>query len=655
MTGSLTARRAELRAKTAPLVLAERARSTPAAVAFRAKKLGIYRERTFRDYAALVGRVAAGLSKLGLARGERVAIMGDPCEEWLISDLAAQALGAITYGVYPTASVAEVEYQMADGGASIFVAEDQEYVDKILPLADRLPRLRWIVVIDTRAMFAYDHPKLRSYESLLADGPADDEAAIARLEADATKLGPDDPAFIVYTSGTTGPPKGALVAHGRHLAGAYNMVEHYPVLAEPQRAVVYLPLSHVFGRDIAVTLPLVAGVVPHFGEDIEDLAATLFEVAPTALFAVPRYLQKFASTALVALHNSSPLKRRVYEAAMRVGRRHARARWEGKAGGVAALLYGLCRAAVFRPILNKLGFDRIVVAISGGAPLPPETMALWQIWGVNLVEVYGQTEEAGAIISGQQGPFPRPGSVGTVAAGWEMKLDPGSYGSEGDAGEILVRGDCRFEGYWGNPEGTREVLDTDGWIHTGDVGQWAGDHPVRSADTPPQGGGERLLRLIDRARDFIVTAGGKTLSPAYIEGLLRSSPYVGEAIVIGHARKYLTALIEIDFDTVADWARARNIVYTGFTHLAGQPEIEQLIRAEIERANAQLARVEQIKAFRILPKLLDPEEDGEPVTPTRKVKRKQMHERFRELVESMYSDTEERLLAREAGEALERA
>jgi long-chain acyl-CoA synthetase len=239
--------------------------------------------------------------------------------------------------------------------------------------------------------------------------------------------------------------------------------------------------------------------------------------------------------------------------------------------------------------------------------------------------MYGQTEEAGAIISGQRGPFPRPGNVGSVAPGWQLKL--------GENDEILVRGEHAFTGYWGKPEATREVLGEDGWLRTGDIGEYR----------------DGVLRLVDRARDFIVTAGGKTLSPSYIENLVRASPYVAEAMVVGHARKYLAALIEIDYDTVADWARNHDVAYTGFTSLAQHAAVQRLIAAEIERANVALARVEQIKAFRILPKALDPEEEGEPVTPTRKLKRAQMLERFKELVESMYDEREERLVAAGAG------
>ena len=617
----------DLARSNALALLARHARTKPTAVAFRSKHLGIYRERTWRDYASLVARAAAGLKRLGVTRGERVAIMGDPCEEWMLADLGAQAVGAISYGIYPTASASEVEYQLRDAGASVFVAQDQEYVDRILPFADRLPALRFIVVVDTSAMFSYEHPKIRGWSAVLGEASAGDDE-LAGLEALAAAIAPGDPAFIVYTSGTTGHPKGALVAHGRHLAGAYNLVQHYPVLAEPQRTVVYLPLCHVLGRDVALTLPLLSGLVPHFGEDGEDLAQTIFEVAPTVLFTVPRYLQKFAARALVAVQNSSRPKRLVYDAAMRVGRRRVRAHWEGRAGGPGRLVYALARGVAFRPLLNKLGFDALELVISGGAPLPPETMALWQIWGVNVCEIYGQTEEAGAIITGQRERFPRPGDVGTLGPGWELKLAP--------SGEILIRGEHHFESYWGNEAATRDVQAEDGWLHTGDVGEWR----------------DGRLRLIDRARDFIVTAGGKTLAPATIENIMRASPYVAEVAVIGHARKYLTALVEIDYDTVSDWARAHDIAYTGFTSLAEHPRVRGLIEAEVERANALLARVEQIKAFRILPKALDPEEEGEPVTPTRKVKRAQMYARFRDLVESMYTDDEERLLARGAGDVL---
>jgi long-chain acyl-CoA synthetase len=613
-----------LRRRTAPSLLCELARNAPGRIAFRSKHLGIYRERTWADYARLVAQTASAFSDLGLRTGERVAIMGETYEEWAICDLAAQSLGAIVYGIYPTASVAEVEYQMHDGGAVLFIAENQEYADKLLPLADRLPELRDIVVIDDSAMFDYAHAKLKTYRTLLAAVQGD----VGWLETRVLSLSPDDAAFIVYTSGTTGNPKGALVTHGKHLAATANLVEHYPTLAQkPHRTVAYLPLCHVLGRDIAVTLPMISQMIPHFGEDADDIATTMFEVAPTVLFTVPRYLQKFAAQVLVGIGNSSKLKRSAYDLSVWLARRHVRRLWQGANGGEAAA-YWIAHALVFRPLLNKLGFDQLELVVCGGAPLSPETMALWHMYGVNVVEIYGQTETAGGIVAGQRGPFPAPGDVGTAPPGWQVRL--------AEDREVLVRSDHVFDGYWRNAEATRAVKGEDGWLRTGDVGEWRG----------------ASLRLVDRARDFIVTAGGKTLSPSFIENALRASPYIAEAAVFGHGRKYLSALVEIDFDTVADWARGQNVAYTGFTSLAQNSKVDGLIKDEIDKANAQLARVEQIKVFRILPKMLDPEEEGEPVTPTRKVKRGLMQEKFKALIEAMYDDREERLLAKEVGEAL---
>jgi len=619
MTAGITVDRERLRRTTAPHLLCERARHLPDSVAFRSKHFGIYRERRWRDYAGLVAHAARALQSLGIGRGERVAIMGDVCEGWMICDLAAQSLGAIVYGIYPTAAMAEVEYQMRDGGACVFIAEDQEYVDKILPIADRLLNLRAIVVLDDAAMFGYAHPKLQRFGELLGRVSAVD---IDWLEAQVSALSPEDAAFIVYTSGTSGHPKGALVSHGKHLAATYSIVTQYPTLSErSHRTVIYLPMCHVLGRDVAITLPLISQLVPHFGEDPEDFATTLFEVAPTVLFTVPRYLQKFASHVLVGILNSSAIKRFAYDFAMLFAREHARRRWDGRASATQEAFYQVLRMAVFRPILNKLGFDQLLLVVSGGASLPAETAALWHMYGFNVVEIYGQTEEAGGIIAGQRGPFPRPGSVGTPVEGVELRL--------ADDGEVHIRSTDLFECYWRNDEATREVKGADGWLRTGDVGEWR----------------DGALRLVDRARDFLVTAGGKTISPSFIENALRASPYIAEAVVFGHGRKYLTAIIEIDFDTVADWARAHDVAYTGFTSLTVHPQIQGLIKAEIDKTNAGLARVEQIKTFRILPKALDPEEEGEPVTPTRKVKRKLMYERFKPLVEGMYDDSEERLIA----------
>ena len=609
----------KLRGTTVPDLLCERARNTPEDIAYQAKRLGIYQPRTWEDLAGSVAQAAQAFQALGLVAGDRVAIMGDPCEEWAVTDLAAQALGCVTYGIYPTASLDEVTYQMKDGGAVLFVAEDQEYVDKILEVADQLEMLRHILVIDATALFAYEDTRLLTFADTVASHTRD----MTWLEQRCKTLDPAAPAFIVYTSGTTGAPKGALISHGKHLAATMNIVAHYPILMEPgQRTAVFLPLCHVLGRDIAITLPLLSSLVPYYGEDIEDIGTTIFEVAPTILFTVPRYLQKWASQILIGIANTSGVKRGVYEFAMRRARQIAEGRWIGQRDSAE---FSALWISVFRPILNRLGFDQLRLVISGGAPLPNETAKLWQIYGLNVVEMYGQTETAGGIISGQKGPHPAPGDVGTAPTGWDIRL--------GDDGEIQVYSPDLFDGYWNNEAATAESFTGDGWLKTGDIGEW-------------KDGG---LRLVDRARDFIVTAGGKTISPAYVENALRASPYLSEVVVFGQGRKYLTALIEIDYEMVADWARGQGISYSGFTNLAENPRTKGLIRAEMDRCNQALARVEQVKDFRILYKELDPEEEGEPVTPTRKVKRNLMYEKFGVLVEEMYDNAEERLVAAAVG------
>ncbi|MBI5606154.1 MAG: AMP-binding protein [Deltaproteobacteria bacterium] len=620
----------QLRQKTLPGLLWSKSQTHPREVAYRSKKLGIYQERSWMDFCLMVAHCALGLKEIGLSPGDRMAIMGDPREEYTIAELAAQSVGAIPYGIYPTSSPKEVHYLIQDGGASVFVAEDQEHVDRVLPLMESLPNLKRIIVIDTRGVFLYDHPSLMAYEDVLRFGQQQLDSSLKPFETLVQQIKPSDPMGLVYTSGTTGSPKGVVLSHGKHVAGAYTLIDCYPILAQtPHRTVVFLPLCHVLGKDVAITLPLLTQIVPHYGEDIEDLNQTIFEVAPTVLFMVPRYLQKYASGILVGCENSTALKKAVYRTALKIGRRYIKEVWEGKKSLGLHLAYGLLYQAAFRPILNKIGFAHLQLALSAGAPLPPEVMALWQMYGVNLSEFYGQTETGGAIISAQKGTFPRPGDVGQPPRGWEITFS--------EIGEILVRGQDIFDGYWKNPEATQEVIDPEGRLHTGDVGEW---------DAVGN------LKIIDRARDIIVTSGGKTLSPTYIENLMRSSPYINEVVVFGQNRKYLTALIEIDYETVSDWARVHNIPYVGFSSLAGHPEVFKLIQTEIKKANEDLARVEQIKTFRIIPKELNPEEEDEPVTPTRKVKRQLMYSKFQTLIESMYDSQEERLVASEIGDVL---
>jgi len=608
----------ELRNKTVPGLFLERVRKTPNEVAYRTKKRGIYKERTWSDLYQMVAGCAMGFIALGLKRGETLSLMGDPCEEYLICEWAAQTLGAIPFGIHPACSPTEFHYLLKDGNPCVFIAEDQESLDRIVPLLNHFPGLRQIIVVDTKGMFGTEHPSVISYEKLLQNGerqPTDPEV----LEERIARIKPSDPLFIAYTSGTTGNPKGVLISHGRHLAAAYTLVDRYPVLKEKQhRTVAYMPLSHILGRVVSMTLPLLTKIIPHYGEDIDQLGQTMFEVAPTVLFVMPKYLQKLAAHIFVGIENSSLLKKTVYKTALKIARRRLEKGSGVKEGLWSRLNYFICQQAAFKPILNKLGFGRLMIVFSTGASLPPEIMAFWQICGVNLSEFYGLTEAGGGIVCAQEPHFSRPGNVGKASRGWEVKLS--------NQGEILVRGSDLFEGYWNNPEGRDQVFDPDGWFHTGDAGEWDLDGD---------------LTLLGRPQDFITAPGGERISPMLIENRLRANPYVSEAVVFGRDRPYLSALIEIDFETAADWASRNNIPFTGFASLIESAEMIKFMGAEMERVNKLLSRHEQIKAFRILPKELSPAEDEATLTSTRKMKRDVMYNRFRDLIESMYHNNQD--------------
>jgi long-chain acyl-CoA synthetase len=614
--GGYNRRRApELDSWSIPQWFLARCAATPSAVAFRYKDMGLYQEVTWQAYREAVAAFLAGLEALGMQAGDRVAAMSDPCREFFIADMAAMCGGAICYGIYTTCSAAEVEYQLQNGEAAYFLAEDQEFVDKALSAPSGLPLVRKIIVFDTRALFQYTDARLISFDDVIRLGQnklaGRDATEYLRPRAEAIKA--SDIAVLVYTSGTTGPPKGAMHDHASLMWGFANAyLEAFPELnAGTHRAVAHLPVAHLIERSMSMCLPLVADVIPHIGEEVEDLPRTLYEVQPTYLNVVPRILEKIASQVTIGVQRSSLVKRHAYAWAMHVGRAYREKCWSGAKPGLAlSLLRALATALVFQPLLKKTGLSKNRAVFCAGAPLPLKIQELWEIWGVNVRNLYGITE--GSYVLCQRDAFPAPTKGGIAIFPREIKL--------GGDGELLVRGPGLFRGYWKNEEGTRATL-IDGWLATGDIAE-------------ASGAGE--WRIVDRKKDIMITTGGKNIAPSEIENLLKSSPYISEAALIGDGRRFVTALIEIDFACVSEWARQNKIVYTSFTSLAAAEEVVTLIAREIEAVNDRLARVEQVKKFRILPKELDPEEGD--TTPTRKIKRKHLSTLFEGLIEDMYVD-----------------
>lgn len=584
-------------------------------IAARCKHRGIWREITWRAYADRVRHAAMGLHDLGVVKGDRVAILGDPCLEWLVAELGAQSLGATSFGIYPTSPTAEVQHVLADSRAVVAFAEDQEDLDKILEAAPALPHLRAVILIDPTGVFDRDPAFVRSMAELEQSGKPQLAEQAGVLEDLISRTSEDEIALLIYTSGTTALPKGAMVSHRAVVRSWSNVLQVLPPLTARDRVVSYLPLAHIAERTFSLFLPLLTGIVVHFGEGPDAVSESLSDVRPTVYTAPPRVWEKMAAQVLVDVTSSAWVKRRSFAAAMAVGRRYrevssSEQRFRARQF-VVRLAYRIARAFVFRPVLDKFGLDRVTLAITGTAPVPPEIVRLWQLWGVMVRESYGQTETQMATL--QYDARPQPGNAGLPLPGVRVATTP--------SGEIYIDSPGNFDGYWGLPEATAEAVDRE-WVRTGDLGTWLSTGH---------------LQIVGREKDIIITSGGKNISPAAVENALKTSPYISEAVVIGDGRRYLTALIELDEASAAEWARRNDVLYTSFRSLVEHPRIIALLEAEVESANQQLARVEQVKAFRVLPKQLDVD-DGE-TTATRKIKRQVIIDAFRGLVDEMYDDS----------------
>jgi long-chain acyl-CoA synthetase len=593
--------------RSLPALLLDHAAKRPDDVALRHKRLGRWQELHFGEYARRAALAGLGLLELGVTAGERIAVHSENRPEWLFADLGAQGIGAVTVGLYPTSPASEVSYLLSHSEARVLVAEDQEQLDKALAVRDELPALEWIVLIDPRGVRELEQDeRIVSWERLEELGAGRKQSEYAERVA---ALDDAEPAIVVYTSGTTGPPKGALITHrnmlcaGDAYAGAFG--------AEPSDEVLsYLPLCHIAERLVSLIDALRSGYVVNFGEGAATFNQDLREVQPTFFLGVPRVWEKMMAGVQVRVADASPLKRVTYRAAMRLGGRVAKRRLRGHFGPLDRLAYALGWVVAFGPLREKLGLRRLRIALSGAAPVAPQVLEFLWTLGVPVREGYGQTENT-AMATYTPSDDVRLGTVGRALPEVELRI--------AEDGEILTRSSGVFAGYLKNPEATAEAIDADGWLHTGDVGELDADG---------------YLRITDRKKDIIITAGGKNVSPSEIENRLKVSPYVREAIVIGDRRKYLSALVGVEADTVGDWATRAGVPYTTYADLSANERVRELIGEVVDEVNDEFARVERIKRFELVPVELD-HEDGQ-LTATQKVKRAAIADEFEELIERMY-------------------
>lgn len=591
--------------KSVPELLVWQAERFPHKEALYHKDKGWWQPVTWGDYLKKVNAVAGGLIGLGVQPEDRVAILSNTQIEWVIADMAIMSCGAITVPIYQSNTPAQCAYIIHHSQCEIIFLEDQEQLDKLLEIWDSSLSVKTVIVFEK---FHVNDSRVISFHHSQSLGQ---NGANGKIRDILRAIEPHDPATLVYTSGTTGPPKGAVLTHRNILFTIRSIVTGFDI-TEDDLSIAYLPMAHIAERMVGSFIKLISGARTAFAESMDDLIFNMREVGPTFHFGTPRVFEKFHSRVITAIDDATGLQRFLYRWAEKVGSKEKDLRLNHQSMPIhLSISYRLADWLILRKIRSVMGGE-LRFLISGGAPISPEILKWMQNMGLDVSEVYGMTESTG-LISMNTPKDNRLGSVGKALPGTKMQL--------AEDGEVLSFGDHVCDGYYNNRDDSQELIDQEGWLHSGDIG---------NVDS------EGYLWINDRKKDIIITAGGKNIAPQNIENLMKTSRYISQCTVFGDRRKYLTALVTLDEDEITKFARDSQLIYSDLKELSQLPAVAELIGGEIERLNQQLASFETIKNFRILKEELS--QDDEELTPTLKVKRNVVEKRYQGLIDEMYTE-----------------
>ena len=595
---------------TTPKLFRLRCQTLGSRTAHREKTFGIWRSHSWNDYFTRAKHLGLGLVSLGLKRGEVVSILSEDNKEWMYTDVGVQCVGGICSGVYTTDSASQLEYLVNDSDSRFLFVENDEQLDKFLQVRDSMPGLIKVIVLDPEGLHGFTDSQVIFLDDLYALGAEYDTANPKAFDDSIDVTKPEDTAILVYTSGTTGKPKGAMISHGNLIYSVASSRRSASTF-DTDDQLCFLPLCHMLERVFSVNVPIATACTVNFAESPETVFDNLQEVSPQTFVAVPRLWEKIYSQVAIRIGDATSLQKWAYGKALKAGKARAECLAEGKPLPFGEnLAYRFWDFAVLRNLRRMIGMDHLRRGASGAAPISPDLLKWYHSVGVPVLEGYGMTESSG-VISLNKHENNKIGTVGVALPGVQLRISK--------EGEIQCKAGNVFQGYWNNPEKTAETFTEDGWLRTGDVGK-----------LDNQG----FLTITGRLKDIIITAGGMNIAPAEIENKLKFSPFISDVVVIGDKRKFLTCLVMIDQENVEKFAQDQRVPFSNYASLCAAREVQDLIRETIDEVNKDFGRVEQIKDFRLIDVLLTAEDDE--LTPTMKLKRSFVETKHADLISQMY-------------------